>query len=1582
MQEVNWGVFSAKFDGREQVKFEWFCYLLFSVEHNLPLGMSHYENHAGIETNPIKVNEDYVGWQAKFYTTRLSEHTNDFKDAITIAKTRHPKLTKVIFYTNKSFGQDKKKTEPQYKLDIEKHAKDKGVTVEWRGASFFKSTFVTKDNSALAKYFFSFDKSIVDLVAGLHDHSTTILQTIKSEIPFDGRELKIDRTTIADRLRESLMRPQPIIVSGDGGVGKTAVIKDFFELMQPRMPLFMFKAIEFNNASSTKALFKDYGDFNVADFATAFDDVEEKSVVIDSAEKLADIEDLDVFQEFLAALLKHRWKIIFTTRRGYLDDLQNMLVGIYNISFDALDISNLTRDELDALSKNFNFDLPTDSRLVELISNPFYLNEYLQNYSTLKRDVTYSDFKSRLWDKKIARSSYKKDNTHIRRESCFLELARRRANKGSFYIKADDLDQPIIAKLLSDEIIGRDEETRGYFIAHDIYEEWALEKIIQEEFHEHSDVKDFYAGLGTSLPVRRAFRHWLTDKLLVDRDKVKALIESTIANENIPSHWRDEVIVAVLLSEHSKVFFDLFEKELLANDAELLIRVTFLLRIACKEMDIEWLRRLGITKIESMSITTLFTRPKGSGWTYVIDFVNHHKDKLEIKSLYAILGLLEDWSNKFKQGATTKNAGEIALFYYQKVADNGGFGHRTRDLGERLAKTILNTSAELKEELGGIIDEIVLKRQTHHRDKYYELAQKMLGSVLDSFEIASAMPEKLIELARVFWLKEQNQDDEYSHSSLAEMDGYFGLASHTSDYYPSSAYQTPILQLLRIAPDQTLDFILELANKTAKHYSTSSLAQNELDEVEVIFNDNTVVKQHISSRLWEIYRGTHVCSTLLESVHMALEKWLLEYGKTAPAEELESRCLYLLKNTRSASITAAVTSVTLAYPNKLFNVAMVLFRTRKFFLYDTTRLTKDRGHKSSLEMLHTNYPNSKNWLYDDERIKTCDDPHRTKRLEDVAVEYQFIKFENESDEDFEKRQKVIWDIFDIHYAQLPNKSKETDRDRTWRLYLSRMDRRKMHPTTEQKDGQTLIHFNPEIDPELKKYSEDSLRESEEAFRHTQLNAWARYRWEGNEEKYKSYQEYEDSQQVVIEEVRQIIEERNAGKAQFDAEVPSYACAVLVRDFADKLSSEDKQFCKEVVFSYAGLYLQDNSSPHIGDGVEQAIDVLPLFFGEKKEDDEIIKSLLLILLMNDTTVGMGQYVCDYAMRATLHRMWKASFEDANSIFLGYLLLRPKYEALREEIRKENLEKRIYHETSYHQIIDALSEKYETETDDIIANKVGYSEVPSLKGIPFHILVMAFNLLPYKTDDADHKKFLSDVLALFSKKLSEDRTPGDHETGRRLLEKFANFVLASKQEDISTYLEPFLDGFTSSDNMADLFQEFVSVEDRIHHYEEFWIAWELFYPAIVKVCHEQRDRHDTKTIIHNYLLAWPYWKKDARKWASLKDRERGFFKKVAEDIGDHPAVLYSLTKLLNEIGSGFIDDGVLWISDILEKNHNYETEDLEVNTIYYLENIIRRFVLANRHRVKTTPTLKKRVLTILDFLIQRGSVVAYLTREDIL
>jgi len=1461
-QEINWNNFKAKFNGKEQKSFEWLCSLLFCKEFNINMGIFRYKNQPGIEAEPIKYNNKWVGFQAKFYETKISENKDDIKDSMKIAKERNPRLNKILFYINQEFSESRKRgqKEPKYKIEIENFAKSLDIEIEWRCKSFFESPFVYEKNANIAQHFFSLGKSVIDFIDELSLHTESILEPIRSGIIFNGNEIKIDRSKVIEDIRETLAISPLIILSGGAGVGKTAVVKDFYEQIKEITPFFVFKATEFNILNINQ-LFTNYGHFTLLDFIKEHQNIDEKYIVIDSAEKLSDVEYREVFQEFLSALLGSNWKIIFTTRYSYLDNLRFQFVEVYSVKFQSLNINKLTIKEIAELSKKYRFNLPDSERLLELLQTPFYLNEYLQTYKNLDNTTSYSGFKNILWNKLISKSSCSKNNIHIKREECFLKIAKKRANEGQFFVNVDNCYDNALKALESDEVIKYNSNAGGYFITYDIYEEWALEKIIERNFTKSENYKSFFAVIGNSLPIRRSFRSWLSEKLFINKDKVKSFIETTITDDRIESFWKDEILISVLLSDYSGIFFQIFESKLLENNQKLLMRLVFLLRIACKEVDEDFLNLLGIKKTAGITLKTLFTKPKGGGWNCVIDSIHKHKNDFGLQDINIILPLLDDWNNKNKTGETTKKASQIALYYYDEITKNGGFGYSYRnEKKEQLIRVILQGASEIKDELKVIFDEIISKKLTSHRDKYYELIKTILTSITDGFEVVKSLPDYVIKLADLFWFQLPKKEGIYENHSIG-VEQYFGLSeNYDFNYFPASAFQTPVFQLLRFAPKETIDSILSFTNKSVECYAKSEL-KNEVGEVEVFINEKETVKQYISNRLWCMYRGTQFSTRLLESIHMALEKWLLGYAKTASKEILESWCLYLIKNSKSSSITAVVTSVVLAQPSKLFNIAKILFKTKEFFLYDTSRLVPDQSAKSLYSIGYgLNYQHK---LYQDERVKTCDEVHRKLTLEHIAVNYQFFKLKGESEDEIKERQRTIWKIFDKYYRELPDKFLETESDKTWRLYLTRMDGRKMSSEVEKKDGQVLIKFNPKIDPELKKYSEDSIKKSSAVMKYTSLKLWADYRFRREKDKCQQYQKYEKNPQLVIAETKEISEglKKKTGDTFFllNHSIPAYTCSVLIRDFFDKLNSEEKEFCKEVIIEYASLpFKAKHYHYQISDGTEPSIIILPDLIKHFPKDKEKVKSLLLPLLINP-----WREISTFATSGILHRLWKINFDDAHAIFLGYLLLKPKYDELRDEIRKENYKKNVY-ELSEVQVLESFVEKYENELEKVVLNRITYDELGNLEKLDLETLNSAFELLPLKTENEDHKKFLNIIFPVFSKKIFLDDDRVDYTLKHRFCEKLAYFILNSTKSEIKKYLKPFVDDFNISRDTADFFQEFVAVEDRLNKYEEFWIVWNVFYDKIVEICKKQGSHYYTKEIIHNYLLAWPYWKEDAKEW----------------------------------------------------------------------------------------------------------------------
>ncbi|WP_407510097.1 hypothetical protein [Acinetobacter baumannii] len=161
MIKPDWETFNANFTNKEEM-FEWFSYLLFCREFNLPKGWLGFNNQSAIEKNPIQINEEVIGFQAKFYLSSLSDHKKDFLEMLKNAKRDYPEITKILIYTNKAWAQaykqkEKKMTEPQALKDIISKAKELNIELVWREASFFDSEFVCVENDDIAKYFFSKD---------------------------------------------------------------------------------------------------------------------------------------------------------------------------------------------------------------------------------------------------------------------------------------------------------------------------------------------------------------------------------------------------------------------------------------------------------------------------------------------------------------------------------------------------------------------------------------------------------------------------------------------------------------------------------------------------------------------------------------------------------------------------------------------------------------------------------------------------------------------------------------------------------------------------------------------------------------------------------------------------------------------------------------------------------------------------------------------------------------------------------------------------------------------------------------------------------------------------------------------------------------------------------------------------------------------------------------------------------------------------------------------------------------------------------------------------------------------------------
>lgn len=1572
---MNWKIFDLKYDKQEQWAFEQMAYLLFCAELDNHVGLFRYKNQTGIETEPLEKEGVFYGFQAKYYTTPISKNKEDIIDSLKKAKSKNNELNTVYLYLNKELSESSKPNEkkPRYQKEIEAVAKEIDIIVEWRVPSHIELQLTQPANGYINDIFFSLEKNNSNLIDAVIKHNESILHAIQTEIPIDKDIIKIDRELVVKGILGTLKKEKNIIISGEGGCGKTAILKEFYNLYSTKFPICVFKATELN-VSNINDLFHFNDSYSLSEFIEAFNDEPLKVFVIDSAEKLAELTNNDVLSLLIQKLTQSGWSILFTTRYSYLNDLKFHIKENYNLNYVVEDIPLLDGNKIQLISQNYNFNLPENQRFLERLNNLFYLSEYVKNYSQINKKGNLKEFIDLLWRKRIQNNLVQKDNLHIERERCLISIVKERCNTGRFYIKADELPQHAIFHLKQDEILGYNESVNGYFITHDIYEEWTLNKILSRNYNNYLSIQQFFEELGDSLPIRRAFRIWLSDQLCDNRKEIENYIQEVFTNNEISEFWKDELLVSVLLSNYSEVFFELFANEIKANDFKILKRILFLLRIACTD----------ISGIEN----GFNTRPKGKGWESVITYVYKHRIDFFEPNFKLILPLLIDWSKFQRFGKETRYCGLLALGLIEKSQSDSEF-YLHGSLEDNVFTIIFSSAEEIQDELSIIFDNVVENKWINHGDPYKSLCSSILEKPYLAQSIINFKPLSIIKLCDIFWRKQKPIPDERGFNfDRDSMESRYGLTDrHEFNYSPASANQTPVYWLLRSNFKDTLNFIIDFIDDSVESYRQSDYGQ-DVEKVILDINGNKKY-QFLSPALWTAYRGTGspVVPYLFQSIHMALEKFLIEISNEVETKITQGILFTILNKSKSASITAVVCSIVLLHPHKFYEIAIILFKTIDFFHIDAFRSRKE-SKVNSLYSIGYGMDKISDILYADERLKTCKEKHRKSYLELLFLDYQLRGIKGFSEKQNEQFIGGLYKIIDKYKSNLFEHPKF--KENSWDMLLARMDRRNLVPKVSNDGDNILIEFSPkELSEDLRERSEKSLKNLEELSKYSSLSMWSDF-LSNSQNKSTEFKEYNENPLLALTETKQLVEDLDAGKntsGYMDYTIPGFVCSKLLIEHRDILNYEDFEYCKNIVFSYISDLLSDDYDYQIGDGVEACVHALPIIINESDSTEEIEEILLemILILLDKRSLGHYKRVCDYVIES-IHKTgwWNQNSRYAEIILFGFINIQPIYKAIVEEKRKE---KRHWgwQGIPKSEIFKQLEEK----TSDLSLMNIEFN-IKDIDFLDIHDLEIVYKLIPVDTKNSIHIDIYSKSLPIVTSQLLKDHRSyieefGDrsdiHSLRRKIFKRISYFILCREENEIDTFFKPILELISSSEETTSLIEELISAEDYLGHAEQFWYVWNMLYLRIVEIATKSKN-YRLEDLIIAYLLAWRWWKDDCVKWHSLNHSNISFYDKISNEIGHIPSVLYSISRVLNTVGSNFSNEGIDWIYNIIRSNTSLEIGKLESNTLFYLERLMRKYIYSNKQKIKKEVRVKNKIIPILNFMIERGSIHGYLLRESVL
>ena len=276
------------------------------------------------------------------------------------------------------------------------------------------------------------------------------------------------------------------------------------------------------------------------------------------------------------------------------------------------------------------------------------------------------------------------------------------------------------------------------------------------------------------------------------------------------------------------------------------------------------------------------------------------------------------------------------------------------------------------------------------RDLVAEELQELLLTGMEGMPAVRDLPQLMVSIASDYLLstEEELHRDTYQHLST-DIDIFFGIRDGCGwDFSPASAFRGPWLPLLQSHPGIALNFYHQVFNHSIDWYVHPRL-QDSLEpawEIGLTFADGTIHKQWANARLWTAYRGLSISPYVLQSMLMALEKWLLGVAAHQP-EQLDMLLLAILRQSHSGSLSAVVASVAVAHPDLAGEALLVLLSAPGYIRLDQARLAQESGTSALTNMSPQLQADKK--FYDDERKQSNALPHRQRDLEFAISSLQF-----------------------------------------------------------------------------------------------------------------------------------------------------------------------------------------------------------------------------------------------------------------------------------------------------------------------------------------------------------------------------------------------------------------------------------------------------------------------------------------------------------------------------------------------------------------------------------------------------------------
>lgn len=1366
-----------------------------------------------------------------------------------------------------------------------------------------------------------FDLTLTDKIGPelkeLFKKSSGLIDAIDNTID----DFHLSRDNYIDQINEAINQSGFVVLTGDGGVGKSAIIKEYLNIAYHNGTGFIsIKADILDKSTLAQAMSEIGVHIDMETIIAQWIHLPRLIIYIDSFEKLYESNYSEAFIELLKKIKGKSNITILATCRTYAFETLRKKFKVLSSEIINIPVHPLTKEELEEVEKAKPQlqKLIQNPKLHKVLSLPYYLDQALRLTESLTEtdNISESDFKNAVWEQGVEKKGTGRTGHSKKRGLVFSKIILKRAFEKRSFIACEEADLEIAEELYNEGLLVKHPKNESYAPKHDILEDIVIGKFLDKAFDEKVSTKAFIESIDTNPVMRRGLRAWIQDLVLARPDEAKIFLKETFELYTGNASIIDELLVGILGSEDCYTLLITNQELILANDLRLFYRLFHLLKVAYT------MPYFGDPKRDIKSI--------GPGWNALVDFLNSHYAKNTDGFDIIVLDLFKHWILQFEiDEELPGSAQNIAHFCLSKLKSLTTTRSilNVKEVLEVLFFVIPAVVDEMREFLQKAVETVKAKATpTDFPINFYrKLNEMLLIETYKCVKVYKYFPDEIIALAKIEWYSDKIPRDyssDYQESS-------FGLTSYPYKYFNASAFQTPLRYLLKYHFETALDFIIELTNRGMEFYVRSDYAK-DVAEILITLNDGTVVKQLGNESLFSTYRGSGPIPDLVQSILMALEAALLE--KAAQGEDLSPLFLHALKSSHSVVLTGVFVSIGIAYPFSMGREVDALLKVKAFFRWDLTRYSTDFSGFNSSAIGNDHY-------YTTERIISNQLKHRKEHLETLVAKLQLYRFAD------------ISAIIDIH-LQAAN-----PKDQLWKLALIRMDMRNTEPELIEEEETQKIAFIPKPLPsDIQKMLDESNKDQHHDTNAISIFLYGEKLFKGELGEAPSVDEWRENYQKLL-----AIDFSKV--AMFRSPDISFATGGI-KYFSDELLPEEMEFCVKIVFTQyqQGVtnLMEGNRQGFVLAEGKSVYNILPkLLAPELKDfvDQQQIKEAILDLLL------LGHHDQKTELIAGIKNwLWELDNEFAIKCFQTCL--------------KNSISESV--SSQLHQI-DPLPDDRVKIIEQLIDDIINLPDITpdklSILAVNKYKLVEALELLPFDILAGEYYSYLETVILQLSY-IKDLDDYDEHEFVSKLELLISYFLLSGTNENTTktVYLLLLITSKTHFKFIVKIFDWVIAIgHDR--NYPE--TLWDHFF-TIWHVITSKDPKIGFIQIVLLYSLKYP----ETANKLSITGSNRVLHETIISNPGMADRnIISSVFQLLSGIGSVYQPESLKWLLASIPAYESYITIT-NAQTIPYFEKYVIQLYENHIDHIKINKDLLNYYIMLLNVLVAFGSREAFRIRDIII